>query len=682
MLRNIYDYVIILKSGLFDRKYYLKAYPEVRQADVDPLWHFICDGWKEGRNPSDQFDTKYYLENNWDVQQANLNPLIHYIKFGKAEGRLENNNREFPPYTLAGREYKNDEGQITRKINLRSSRDSIQANYLSYNETLVRMLLTKQQIDTPYNDREMFVIGTMESFRVSLANKYIQLPQDELVSIIVPTYNRANIIGDAIDSVFTQKYKNWELIVVDDNGSDNTEEVVNSYNDPRIRYLRNDINVGCGGSRNVGLQYAKGNYIGYLDSDNTLVEDFLLIMVNELSNHSNIDVIYCAQRLIFQKENKTEEKGIRFAPFHRPTLENHNYIDAGTIFHRRSIIEQGIKFNQNIRTWEDWHFLICATENKPAYGVPCILSNYFFNKTDDQLIAVEKTPPALKEIDSVLRTRDGMVNIPNPIIDTDSLYSSKTVVQDVPKLPVSIVIPSYNCLDYLKLCLASIEKFSADIDYEVIVVDNASNSKVVRYLEDFVGKDRYQVIFNKDNLGFTSAVNQGILAAKTQNDVILLNNDTVVTRNWINAFQEVKFNYPDVGLIMPAQIVPANEKTLLIHRPLSNPNREMDVNISMHHGNLLDPVFDAENGYMELSFAPFFCVYFPRDTIKVAGLLDEVLGVHYYSDHFYSIYLREILRRKIIYTPKSKVYHFVQRATSTLVSKDKDTYMKMLECKW
>ena len=606
--RNVFYYFLISRSGLFDRKYYLESYPDIRLADVDPLWHYIWDGWKEGRNPSDQFDTKSYLENNWDVQQANINPLIHYIKFGKTEGRLENN------------------GQITRRINFRSSQDSTQANYLSYNKTLVKMLLTKQRLDTPYNDREMFVIGTMESFRVSLANKYIQLPQDKLISIIVPTYNRATLIGDAIDSVITQKYENWELIVVDDKGSDNTEEVVKAYNDPRIHYIRNEINVGCGGSRNVGLEYAKGDYIGYLDSDNTLVEDFLLIMVNELTNHPNNDVIYCAQRLIYQKENKTEEKGIRFAPFHRPTLENHNYIDAGTIFHRRSIIEQGIKFNQDIRTWEDWHFLICATEKKPAYGVPCILSNYFFNKTNDQLIAVEKTSPALKEIDSVLRTRDGMVNIPNPTIDTVSLYSSKTVIQDVPKLPVSIVIPSYNCLDYLKLCLASIEKFSADIDYEVILVDNASNSNVVNYLEDLAGKDRYQVIFNKENLGFTSAVNQGILAAKTQNDVILLNNDTVVTRNWINAFQEVKFNYPEVGLIMPAQIVPANEKTLLIHRPLSDPKREMDVNISMHHGNLLDPVFDTKNGYMELSFAPFFCVYFPRETIKEAGLLMKFWG--------------------------------------------------------
>ena len=92
MFRNLYHYLVIQRSGLFDRAYYLHHYPDVRHADIDALMHFIRTGWKENRNPSEQFNTTYYLDDNPDVKNANLNPLIHYIKFGRSEDRST-----FPP---------------------------------------------------------------------------------------------------------------------------------------------------------------------------------------------------------------------------------------------------------------------------------------------------------------------------------------------------------------------------------------------------------------------------------------------------------------------------------------------------------------------------------------------------------------------------------------------------------
>jgi glycosyltransferase involved in cell wall biosynthesis len=653
--------VIIKSSGLFDEAYYLDSNPDVARSSIDSITHYLLYGVAEGRNPSKDFNTRAYLRSNPDVVAIGANPLVHYILHGKSEGREQNPRLAL---NLSG-----------------SSSDYSRANYLSYREIQTRLLLTNQQLVYPYSDKEIFVIGAMESIRNSLAKKYINLPQELLVSIIMPTYNRAAIIRDAIDSVLAQKYRNWELIIVDDNGSDNTEEIIKEINDPRIKYIRNEKNVGCAGARNVGLQHARGDYIGYLDSDNLLQEDFILIMTQEMTAKPQFDVMYCAQKLMRVHQGNVEEKGIRFANFHRPTLENHNYIDAGVIFHRKSCIEK-YRFNDKIRTWEDWNFLIQVTEEKPAYAVPCILAEYYFYKTSDQLITTENTKPAEMQIDAVIRTEDVKINIPSSVIDTELLYSPKTIIKPVKLAPVSIVIPSYDCLEYLKTCLRSIVEFSQNVDYEVVVVDNASCSDVINYLRTLQDKDHFSVIFNEKNFGFTRAVNQGILASKPANDVILLNNDTLVTRGWIEAFQEVKANYPEVGLIVPAQVVLPGEKTLLIHRPSSNAKREMDVNISMHHGNVIDPVFDVVNGYIEVSFAPFFCTYFPRLTINEAGLLDEDLGAHYYSDHFYCDLVREVLKKRIIYTPKSKVYHFVQRSTNSLVSKNKDSYLQMLDKKW
>ena len=77
----------IRNSGLFDEQYYLHKYPDVKQAKLNPIHHYLTFGWQEGRNPSTHFDTNAYLENNPDVASAKVCPLVHYINYGKLEGR-------------------------------------------------------------------------------------------------------------------------------------------------------------------------------------------------------------------------------------------------------------------------------------------------------------------------------------------------------------------------------------------------------------------------------------------------------------------------------------------------------------------------------------------------------------------------------------------------------------------
>ena len=91
---------------------------------------------------------------------------------------------------------------------------------------------------------------------------------NELVSIIMPSYNTGKFIKETIESVLSQTYSAWELIIVDDCSTDNTDEVVGEYlTDDRIRYIKNDINSGAAVSRNRALREAKGKWIAFLDSD-------------------------------------------------------------------------------------------------------------------------------------------------------------------------------------------------------------------------------------------------------------------------------------------------------------------------------------------------------------------------------------------------------------------------------
>lgn len=89
----------------------------------------------------------------------------------------------------------------------------------------------------------------------------------ELVSVVMPSYNTAGYIGAAIQSVLNQTYADWELIIVDDCSTDNTDEIVATFKDDRIQYLKNEKNSGAAASRNKALRLARGKWIAFLDSD-------------------------------------------------------------------------------------------------------------------------------------------------------------------------------------------------------------------------------------------------------------------------------------------------------------------------------------------------------------------------------------------------------------------------------
>ena len=176
-------------------------------------------------------------------------------------------------------------------------------------------------------------------------------------SIITPTYNRAHTIERAINSLLQQTYENWEMIIVDDGSTDNTEEVVNKFiqKDKRIKYIKLDKNSGVNKARNIGFENisADSEWIGFLDSDDVFVEDALEKMANKVKEFPDF------RHFAFSTIYETGREGSKIpydnyvGDYESVLGKNNGEVEGefNTLLHR-SIIEEGFRFEENVNGYE------------------------------------------------------------------------------------------------------------------------------------------------------------------------------------------------------------------------------------------------------------------------------------------------------------------------------------------
>lgn len=145
-----------------------------------------------------------------------------------------------------------------------------------------------------------------------------------LVSIIIPTFNRAHLIGETLDSIIAQTYPNWECIIVDDGSTDNTEEVVSAYvqKDSRFQFHHrpDSHKPGGNGARNYGFSLSKGEYINWFDSDDILHPNLLNDKINVFINNLETDVV-------ISKSVITKSNIFDIIKFEERTKDSENLVD-------------------------------------------------------------------------------------------------------------------------------------------------------------------------------------------------------------------------------------------------------------------------------------------------------------------------------------------------------------------
>ncbi len=118
------------------------------------------------------------------------------------------------------------------------------------------------------------------------------------VSIIVPMYNAASFLKETLDSILNQTFTDFELLLIDDCSKDNTLEIANSFSDPRIYIVKNEKNLGAGGTRNKGIKLAQSTYIAFCDADDIMFPNRLEEQYNFMEQHPDIDICGSFVKLI------------------------------------------------------------------------------------------------------------------------------------------------------------------------------------------------------------------------------------------------------------------------------------------------------------------------------------------------------------------------------------------------
>ncbi|MBC8214703.1 MAG: glycosyltransferase family 2 protein [Candidatus Marinimicrobia bacterium] len=126
--------------------------------------------------------------------------------------------------------------------------------------------------------------------------------KEPLISIVMPTFNRAHTIKKSIKSVVQQTHKNWELIIVDDGSTDDTKIVVDNFNDERLKHHKLDKNYGCHYARKYGVNLCDGDYLTFLDSDDTIHIEKFEKQLSEFQSNQSIDVVLCNYYEIREKK--------------------------------------------------------------------------------------------------------------------------------------------------------------------------------------------------------------------------------------------------------------------------------------------------------------------------------------------------------------------------------------------
>ena len=405
------------------------------------------------------------------------------------------------------------------------------------------------------------------------------------VSVVMPTYNRAHYLREALDSILAQTLHDWELIIIDDGSTDNTKELVESYKDSRIKYYNFGHN-GISYSRNIGNLLSRGEIIAVSDSDDVNLPDRLEVTCKEMEK-GNADIIYSS---MFHFYDTGEKELIPSHPFSHERLREGNFIYHPTVAYRRDAAMR-CPYNEELEMVEDYHmYLQAAEKGLKFYQLKEPLVMHRLHK--EQVSAIKG-----KEMEAIHRK----------IVE-----SSKKAINGPDNSPiVTVIIPTYNRPEMLKDALMSVLSQTYN-NFEIIVVNDAGKD-IAEVIDSLNSEGKIIYLQHKENRGLPAARNTGLKTAKGRYIAYLDDDDiyypdhleTLVS--FLKTEQDYKVAYTDSNYVFQEWIT--------------------DRYVTLSKKVLYSQDFDRQR-LLVSNYMPVLNVMHRKDLVDKAGLFDEKLGAH------------------------------------------------------
>jgi len=416
-----------------------------------------------------------------------------------------------------------------------------------------------------------------------------------LVSIIVPTQRRPEMLREAVESILAQTLRNVEAVVVNDGGPD-VREVLAELNDPRIVYIRHDKPLGRSCARNSGLAAARGQYIGYLDDDDVFYPDHLERLVEHL-RRAGLKVAYsqanqAAQTLRDGRYVITARKPFQTGPFDRDKMLARNYIPILCLIHEKSCLDFAGVFDPALSTHEDWDLWIRLSQNFDFASLDRITCE--FRVRDDQtnttsanradflrtaeLIYARYSRQALgkrkmladrNKLLEQLRREVGVGANPASGLRQETPQPDSQGAGSGADTPlVSAIVSAYRSERFLRGCLDDLEAQTIASQLEIIVVNSGSPENEEPIILEYQRRYRNIVYIKTERETVYGAWNRAIRIARGR----YLTNANTDDRHAPDAFEKMSAvleREPGIGVVYANSAVTRAENATLESGPLT-----------------------------------------------------------------------------------------------------------------
>lgn len=493
------------------------------------------------------------------------------------------------------------------------------------------------------------------------AERETVFPRMPKISILVPLWNNEpEFQKEMLDSVLNQTYQNWELCLAD--GSDDAHsymgEISKEYaarSSGRIVYKKLEKNEGISGNTNACLAMATGEFIGLLDQDDILHPSTLYEYVKVI-NEKDADYIYCDETT-FKSGNIDHMLTMHFKPDYAPdNLRANNYICHFSVF-KRDLLQGTELFRSQFDGSQDHDMILRLTDAaKNVVHVPKLL--YYWRCHATSVASnIEAKPYAIEAARGAVAENLRSHGFKNFQITSTRAFETifKIRYQIIGSPKISIVIPNKDHVEDLKRCISSIEEKSTYDNYEIIVVENNSETKEIKdYYELLKDDPRVKVVTYTGSFNYPAINNFGVKET-TGEYILLLNNDTqVITVNWMEEML-MYAQREDVGAVGAKLYY--GDKTIQhagvviglgAHRTAGH------THYKQHRENL---------GYMgrlcyaqDVTAVTGACLLVKKSLFEKVGGLDESFAISL-NDVDFCLKLRK-LGLLNVFTPFAELYHF------------------------